>query len=144
LVGQSQPKSKGKVSRILANKAALSIRVDALGDKDTKQIGVEALEQISNRIQQLDGRRPVVTKPEGAKIEKYEKPKDGKGGYNPADDVVMKDADDEEDGKKDKKKEKKEKKEKKTDKKRKRDEEEDSEEPKKKKSKKQDSSSSDD
>jgi nucleolar protein 58 len=142
LVGQSQPKSKGKVSRILANKAALSIRVDALGDQNTKQIGVEALEQISNRIQELDGRRPVVTKPEGAKIEKYEKPKDGKGGYNPADDVVMKDADDEEDGKS-KKKDKKEKKDKKKDKKRKREEEEDSEEPKKKKKKKEESSSSD-
>jgi len=138
LVGQSQPKSKGKVSRILANKAALSIRVDALGDKDTKQIGVEALESISNRIQQLDGRRPVVTKPDGAQIEKYEKPKDTKGGYNAADDVVMKDAD--EDGEEKKQKKDKKKKEQK-DKKRKREDDSDSEEPKKKKKKKVEESS---
>jgi len=143
LVGQSQPKSKGKVSRILANKAALSIRVDALGDQDSKQIGVEALELISNRIQQLDGRRPVTMKPEATKIEKYEKPTDSRGGYNAADDVAMKDVEDgseEKQEKKDKKKEKKDKK----DKKRKRDDDSDSDEPKKKKKKKEESSSSSD
>merc|ERR1719440_111764 len=31
LVGQAQPKHKGKISRVLAAKCALSIRVDALG-----------------------------------------------------------------------------------------------------------------
>jgi len=35
LVGQSSGKNKGKISRVLANKCALAIRVDALGDKDT-------------------------------------------------------------------------------------------------------------
>jgi len=136
LVGQSQPKSKGKVSRILANKAALSIRVDALGDENTKQIGAEALESISNRIQQLDGRKPVVTKPDVSKVGKYVKPTDSAGGYNPAEDVVMKEADDSSDGneKKSKKKEKK-------DKKRKRDDSSDSDEPKKKKKKKVESDS---
>merc|ERR1711983_301027 len=34
LVGQSNAKNKGKVSRMLAAKAALAIRVDALGDED--------------------------------------------------------------------------------------------------------------
>ena len=34
LVGQAQPKHKGKISRVLAAKCALSIRVDALGDTD--------------------------------------------------------------------------------------------------------------
>merc|ERR1739843_85526 len=32
LVGQSAPKHKGKISRVLAAKAALAVRVDALGD----------------------------------------------------------------------------------------------------------------
>merc|ERR1711871_1279448 len=34
LVGQAAPKNKGKVSRVLAAKCALSIRVDALGEAD--------------------------------------------------------------------------------------------------------------
>ena len=41
LVGQASAKNKGKMSRVLANKCALSIRVDALGDQDTKMIGAE-------------------------------------------------------------------------------------------------------
>merc|ERR1711918_296183 len=34
LIGQTAPKNKGKVSRVLAAKTALAIRVDALGDAD--------------------------------------------------------------------------------------------------------------
>merc|ERR1712107_694284 len=35
LVGQATTKNKGKMSRVLANKCALAIRVDALGDETT-------------------------------------------------------------------------------------------------------------
>merc|ERR1719267_140389 len=42
LVGQSAPKHKGKISRVLAAKAALAVRVDALGDDPDTTIGLES------------------------------------------------------------------------------------------------------
>eukprot|EP00879_Flechtneria_rotunda_P022149 GHRR01023372.1.p1 GENE.GHRR01023372.1~~GHRR01023372.1.p1 ORF type:complete len:261 (+),score=75.15 GHRR01023372.1:154-936(+) len=42
LIGQSQPKFKGKISRVLAAKCALAIRVDALGDTTDASVGMEA------------------------------------------------------------------------------------------------------
>ena len=42
LVGQAQPKHKGKISRLLAAKCALSIRGDALGDANEATIGYDA------------------------------------------------------------------------------------------------------
>merc|ERR1712010_69058 len=41
LIGQAQPKHKGKISRVLAAKCALSVRVDALGDTSEATIGLE-------------------------------------------------------------------------------------------------------
>jgi len=73
LVGQTTPKNKGKISRILANKAALSCRVDALGDADTKPgIGMANLVKVTTRMQQVDGRKisiPITPLPD----QKYEK-----------------------------------------------------------------------
>lgn len=41
LVGQTAPKNKGRISRMLAAKASLCVRVDALGEEDTvSTIGV--------------------------------------------------------------------------------------------------------
>jgi nucleolar protein 58 len=57
------------MSRIVANKAALSIRVDALGDSETAQIGEENLERCERKLQQLEGReivRSVKVPPKGA------------------------------------------------------------------------------
>lgn len=42
LIGQAAPKYKGKISRVLAAKCALSIRVDALGDVADAHVGLEA------------------------------------------------------------------------------------------------------
>jgi nucleolar protein 58 len=56
LVGQAPPKFKGKISRVLAAKAALSTRVDALGDKDTPNIGIEARVKVEARLRQLETR----------------------------------------------------------------------------------------
>lgn len=39
LIGQVAQKNKGKISRVLAAKTALAIRVDALGDNDGPTIG---------------------------------------------------------------------------------------------------------
>lgn len=41
LIGQSAPKFKGKISRVLAAKSALAIRVDALGDSTDATVGLE-------------------------------------------------------------------------------------------------------
>ena len=40
LVGQTAPKNKGKISRMLAAKASLCVRVDALGEDTASTIGV--------------------------------------------------------------------------------------------------------
>lgn len=45
LVGKASAKHKGKISRVLAAKASLSVRVDALGDKDTATVGLDAREK---------------------------------------------------------------------------------------------------
>ena len=46
LIGQAPPKYKGKISRVLAAKCALSIRVDALGDTEDATVGLEARQKV--------------------------------------------------------------------------------------------------
>merc|ERR1719446_1356225 len=58
LVGQAQPKHKGKISRVLAAKCALSIRVDALGETTGATIGVYAHQKVEERMNQLEGKMP--------------------------------------------------------------------------------------
>ena len=55
LVGQATPKLKGKISRMLAAKTALSIRMDALGDIDGVSIALESREKVEMRLRQLEG-----------------------------------------------------------------------------------------
>jgi nucleolar protein 58 len=55
LVGQAAPKLKGKISRVLAAKTALSIREDALGETDGVTIGYESREKVERRLAQLEG-----------------------------------------------------------------------------------------
>lgn len=56
LIGQAAPKNKGKVSRVLAAKAALAIRVDALSDDTTADttIGFEGRAKVEARLRQLE------------------------------------------------------------------------------------------
>ena len=56
LVGQSAPKFKGKISRVLAAKAALAVRVDALGDDPDTSIGLESRAKVEARLRQLEGK----------------------------------------------------------------------------------------
>jgi len=60
VVGQAAPKLKGKISRVLASKCALSIRIDALGEDpdDDGAVGRENREKVERRLRQLEG-RPV-------------------------------------------------------------------------------------
>jgi len=59
LIGQAAPKDKGKISRVLAAKASLATRVDALTDEtidnvDTT-IGYEGRARVEARLRQLEG-----------------------------------------------------------------------------------------
>jgi nucleolar protein 58 len=59
LIGQAAPKNKGKISRVLAAKASLAIRVDALSDETAEQldttIGYEGRAKVEARLRQLEG-----------------------------------------------------------------------------------------
>lgn len=55
LIGQAAPKNKGKISRVLAAKTALAIRVDAMGDSTEATIALENRLKVEARIRQLEG-----------------------------------------------------------------------------------------
>jgi nucleolar protein 58 len=55
LIGQAAPKDKGKISRVLAAKTALAIRVDALGENDGPTIALDSRIRVENRLRQLEG-----------------------------------------------------------------------------------------
>jgi len=69
LIGQAAPKNKGKISRVLAAKASLAIRVDALSDETQEQldttIGFEGRAKVEARLRQLEGATFVVNKNKG-------------------------------------------------------------------------------
>ncbi|KAG0612267.1 hypothetical protein M758_6G014500 [Ceratodon purpureus] len=102
LIGQAAPKFKGKISRVLAAKSALSIRMDALGEGSEASIGIESRAKVEARLRQLEGRAlgKTVSTP-GSKgkpnIQAYDKDrKSGTPGlvssakvYNTAADVTM-------------------------------------------------------
>jgi len=74
LVGQSGAKYKGKVSRMLAAKAALAIRVDALGEEVNNEMGIEHRAVLEKRMQALE--QGITKKISGsgkqkAKFDKY-------------------------------------------------------------------------
>lgn len=161
LVGQAAPKNKGKISRMLAAKTALSIRIDAYGEDEDSTMGVENRRKVEARLQALEGGQAKNLSGSGKVHSTQAKhTPSANGSYNAAADVKMDvDSDDDEESeeeeekeskKKKSKKEKKEKKEKKKqskkDKKRRHsdvdseeEEEEEEEEPAKKKRKKESS-----
>merc|ERR1711871_1304534 len=55
LIGQAAPKHKGRISRVLAAKTALAIRVDAMGENTEATIAVENRQKVEARIRQLEG-----------------------------------------------------------------------------------------
>jgi len=130
LVGQAQPKHKGKISRVLAAKCALSIRVDALGDTPEPTVGIDARLKVEERMRQLEGKAPMPksatdappSSSGGAVVQMYADA-GGERGFSTAGDSTMV---------AEGKKEKKEKKEKGENKKRKAEEEEAGEKSKKK------------
>jgi len=55
LIGQAQPKHKGKVARVLASKATLSARVDALAPGETPEVGIAHRAFVEQRLRALEG-----------------------------------------------------------------------------------------
>lgn len=75
LVGQTSQKLKGKISRMLAAKAALAIRVDALGETTDQEMGIEHRAKLEVRLKNLEEggtRRISGTGKAKARMEKYE------------------------------------------------------------------------
>jgi len=114
IVGQASQKLKGKISRVLAAKCALSIRMDALGEgNEEPTVGMEGREKVENRLRQLEGKAmgPISrqNKKNGAAAptsdHKYQSSAQRPSKYNPDGDVV--DVDAEESAKKKDKKDKK-------------------------------------
>ena len=93
LIGQAAPKNKGKISRLLAAKTALAVRVDALGETTGPTIALENRVKVENRIRQLEGGQKIAV---GAKspaaFAKYD-PVAARAlappSYNPAADMVV-------------------------------------------------------
>ncbi|KAL3910711.1 MAG: hypothetical protein SGILL_007585 [Bacillariaceae sp.] len=117
LVGQAAPKNKGKISRVLAAKAALGIRVDALSDETTDEvdtsIGYEGRSKVEARLRQLEGGSIGASNGnlKAKKTAKYDpvaaKTSAAAPSYNDASDMVMDDAAPETPKEKKKKKDKK-------------------------------------
>lgn len=53
IVGQSTPKVKGKVSRMLAAKLALCSRVDALGDQTEVTVAIDNKKYVERRLEEI-------------------------------------------------------------------------------------------
>jgi len=91
LVGQAQPKLKGKVARVLAAKTALSIRMDALGEIDGVTIGVDNHAKVAARVAALSSGQAGSLSGNGkgkAKQASYAKPTNTKT-YNDSADTTM-------------------------------------------------------
>ena len=54
MVGQASNKNKGKISRMLANKASLSVRVDALGEGEGPSIALEDRAKLEARLRSIE------------------------------------------------------------------------------------------
>ncbi|XP_046376618.2 nucleolar protein 58-like [Haliotis rufescens] len=91
LIGQATPKNKGKMSRMLAAKAALAIRVDALGEETNVELGLDHRAKLEQRMRALEegsARRISGTGKAKFKAEKYENKSEVKM-YNVGDDSTL-------------------------------------------------------
>lgn len=60
LVGQAKNNLKGKISRTLANKCALCVRFDALGENEDGKLGVDSRVFMEKRLKLLEAGGQVV------------------------------------------------------------------------------------
>ena len=105
LIDQAGAKHKGKMSRVLAAKTALAVRVDALGDETKASIALDNRAKCEARLRQLETGSMTLSSGKGnvqTNQQKYEAPPTVNGTYNTAADVTVETAE-----KKKKKKKKK-------------------------------------
>merc|ERR1719161_538617 len=94
LVGQSAPKLKGKISRVLAAKLSLCCRLDALGDQTEPTLGQEFKEYVERRLSSLEeggvkALKGGISKPSVGKFTKTPATtKSGGSAYNAEADIV--------------------------------------------------------
>jgi len=109
LIGQASAKNKGKISRVLAAKTALSVRTDALGDGVGVTVGFEHRQKVEARLNAFEGgqqNRISGTGKGKAKQEAYVPPTETKT-FNTGADVAMDTAPEEKEQKRKKKEKKK-------------------------------------
>ena len=89
LVGQANAKLKGKISRSLASKCALCVRVDALGENTNGEIGNKCKKILESRINALEnGNSGKINKE--SKISKYDASENKKKGeYNEGEEMFL-------------------------------------------------------
>ena len=61
----------GKISRVLAAKTALAIRVDALGDGEGPSISIDSRMKVEARIRQLEGGQKVTNATNGSSVKVF-------------------------------------------------------------------------
>lgn len=84
VVGQSQQKYKGKISRVLAAKLSLCARVDALGDQTEPTVAVAHREYVEKKLIQFESEavHGVSRNYNQAGTQKFNRPQLVGGGYN--------------------------------------------------------------
>ena len=99
LIGQAAPKNKGKISRVLAAKTALAIRVDALGETTGPTIAIDNKLKVEARIRQLEGGQRQSLTANGKAVTNLQKYDPGAARalappkFNPASDIQLQDDD---------------------------------------------------
>jgi len=82
IVGQANNKLKGKISRTLANKAALCVRNDALGEGADGSLGTKNRSYLEGRLKLLESGGKVVKAKFAAEGQKKWEPRADSQGYN--------------------------------------------------------------
>jgi len=88
LIGQTSAKNKGKISRVLAAKTSLAIRVDALGESSEATIGYACREKVEARLRQLES-KPYTLESAQKQPEKYVKSSSNGAQYNTSTDTTL-------------------------------------------------------
>jgi len=87
VVGQANTKLKGKVSRTLANKCALCVRYDALGENQDGKLGTDSRAYMDKRLKLLEsGGQVIKAFGSGANNQKKWEAKADSKGYNASND----------------------------------------------------------
>lgn len=86
VVGQAKSNLKGKISRTLANKCALCVRYDALGEDQDGKLGADSRTFMDKRLKLLESGGQVVKAFSGANGQKKWEAKGDSKGYNASSD----------------------------------------------------------